>query len=138
MFTSISELRVRFQETDKMGVVYHSNYYVWFEIGRTDYLRELGYPYSKLEEEGIMLPVIECDCKYINPARYDDEIIVKSTLEELKGASMTIYYEVFRKVTNELLVTGHTMHAITDKNMKPVRLRTIKPELWERLNKTDK
>jgi len=102
MFVNNAELRVRYQETDKMGVVYHSNYFVWFEIGRTEYLRALGYPYERLEKEGIMLPVVECNAKFKKGAIYDDEIVIKASVQELKGASVILYYEVFRKSTDEL------------------------------------
>ncbi len=133
MYITNTELRVRYAETDKMGVVYHSNYFVWFETGRTEYLRALGYPYSRLEKEGIMLPVVECSAKYKKGAQYDDEIIVQTSVSELKGASVTMCYEVIRKETEELLVTGFTKHAITDKKLKPVKLKKENPELWAAL-----
>ncbi len=133
MYISNTELRVRYAETDKMGVVYHSNYFVWFETGRTEYLRVLGYPYSRLEKEGIMLPVVECNAKYKKGAQYDDEIIVQTSVSELKGASVTMYYEVIRKETEELLTTGYTKHAITDKNLKPLKLKVNNPKLWDAL-----
>lgn len=130
MLVNNAELRVRYQETDKMGVVYHSNYFVWFEIGRTEYLRALGYPYERLEKEGIMLPVVECNAKFKKAAVYDDEIMIKAYIQELKGASVTLNYEVSRKNTQELLVTGFTKHAITSTDLKPIRLKTLKPEFW--------
>lgn len=133
MFENRAEIRVRYQETDKMGVVYHSNYYVWFEVGRTEYLRVLGYPYARLEKEGIMLPVAECGAKYKKAAKYDDEIIIKTTIQKLKSASVVMDYEVIRKKTNELLVTGFTKHAITDNSLKPVRLKKVNPDLWKSL-----
>ncbi len=133
MFVNNAELRVRYQETDKMGVVYHSNYFVWFEIGRTEYLRALGYPYERLEKEGIMLPVVECNAKFKKGAIYDDEIVIKASVQELKGASVILYYEVFRKSTDELLVTGMTKHAITNLHLKPIKLKTVQPALWTAL-----
>lgn len=134
MFVHNAEIRVRYQETDMMGVVYHSNYLVWFEVGRTEYLRALGYSYKRLESEGIMLPVVECSCKFKSPAKYDDDIIIKASLQELSGASITIYYEIIKKETSQILVTGTTKHAVVDKNMRPIKIKTTLPEFWELLN----
>ena len=79
-----TSIRVRYQETDQMGVVYHGNYFTWFDIGRTEFFRNMGMVYTRLEEEGILLPVIEAQCRYIKPAKYDDEIIINTKLVKLK------------------------------------------------------
>lgn len=136
MFINNAEIRVRYQETDKMGVVYHSNYFVWFEVGRTEFLRVLGFPYERLEEAGIMLPVVECNAKYKKAAQYDDEIIIRTSMQELKAATVTMYYEIIKKETDEVLVTGFTKHAITDIHMKPVRLKKAQPQLYKVLTES--
>ncbi|MCG8482676.1 MAG: acyl-CoA thioesterase [Clostridia bacterium] len=130
MFSNTAEIKVRYQETDMMGVVYHANYLVWFEVGRTE-LFEKVYPYARLESEGAMLPVVECSCKFKSPARYGEVVEINASFEELKSASLTIYYEVRRKEDQELLVTGMTKHAFVNKELKPIKVRKDLPEFWE-------
>lgn len=130
-----TEIRVIYADTDAMSVVYHSNYFKWFEVGRTELLRNMGFPYSRLEQEGVMLPVIECGCKYIKPAVYDDLLEITAMIEEVKAATIVIEYEICRKSTGARLVTGFTRHAVTNSNLKPVRLRTAAPELYKLLFK---
>lgn len=115
--------RVIYADTDAMGVVYHTNYIKWFEVGRCELLRSIGYPYARLETDGIMLPVVECGCKYRTPAVYDDMLEITARIAELKGATVLIDYEIRRLETGELLVTGFTKHAVTDQRFKPIRLR---------------
>jgi acyl-CoA thioester hydrolase len=129
MRENVSEVRVRYAETDAMGVAYHANYLVWFEVGRTALLEELGYPYAQLEEDGIILPVAECHVRYRMPARYDDCLLIRSTCTELKGVSMVLSYRVENKKTGALLAEGWTKHAIVDRNMKPVKVRDVNPRL---------
>lgn len=128
-----TEIRVIYADTDAMSVVYHSNYFKWFEVGRNELLRNFGYPYIRLEQEGIMLPVIECGCKYIQPAHYDDVLEITAVIKEIKAATIVIEYEICRKSTGQRLVTGFTKHAVTNKELKPVRLRKAAPDLYERL-----
>ena len=103
-------LRVRYAETDAMGIVYHTNYIVWFEVGRGEYMRQRGGTYRGCEDQGVYLPVIEVDARFIAPARYDDEVVVRTSVEEVRSRSVTLYYEVLMKDTGQLLVTGHTKH----------------------------
>jgi acyl-CoA thioester hydrolase, YbgC/YbaW family len=130
MVENKTTVRVIYADTDAMGVVYHTNYIKWFEVGRTELLRSLGYPYARMEEEGLMLPVAECSCKYRMPAVYDDLLEITARIHELKGATVFIEYEIRRKETGELLATGMTKHAVTDKSFKPVRLKDKNPELY--------
>jgi acyl-CoA thioester hydrolase len=116
---SITPIRVRYAETDRMGVAYHANYLVWFEVGRTDLIRELGYPYAQLESEGVFLPVIEAHCAYIKPVFYDNELQLHSQIEEQNGARLRIGYTLFRD--SLILARGFTVHAFMDKDMKAVR-----------------
>ncbi len=108
-------LRVRYAETDAMGIVYHSNYIVWFEVGRGEYLRQQGGEYGEFEAAGFYLPVIEVDARFVAPARYDDVVVVKTSVEEFRSRSITFYYEVLMQETGQLLVTGHSRHFCTDR-----------------------
>lgn len=119
MIVSHAQVTVRYAETDMMGVVYHGNYLPWFEIGRTTLLKEMGLPYRKLEEEGYRLPVLEVVAKYLRPARYDDTLTIVTTLREKPFLRIRLDYEVKRG--DELLATGHTVHAFIDRDGKPVR-----------------
>ncbi|HWQ77768.1 MAG TPA: thioesterase family protein [Anaerovoracaceae bacterium] len=128
-----TSVRVIYADTDAMGVVYHTNYIKWFEVGRCELLRSRGYPYARLEEDDIMLPVIECGCKYRTPAYYDELLEVTARIAELKGATVSIDYEIRRPETGELLVTGFTKHAITNHKFKPIRLRDRNRSLYDLL-----
>lgn len=128
-------IRVIYADTDAMGVVYHTNYIKWFEVGRSELLRSMGFPYARLEEEGVLLPVAECSCKYKLPAVYDDMLEITARVSEMKGATVTLDYEIKKQETGELLVTGFTRHAVTDPNFKPIRLRDRNPELYKCLQK---
>jgi acyl-CoA thioester hydrolase len=115
-------VRVRYAETDKMGVVYYANYFVWFEIGRTDLLRGAGGSYRELERDGIGLPVIEAHCEYKQSARYDDEIEVRTVGTLLSPVRVRFAYEVVRPADAVTLATGHTVHAALDPAGRPCRL----------------
>jgi acyl-CoA thioester hydrolase len=119
---STSRLRVRYAETDKMGVVYYANYLVWFEVGRTDLLRESGWNYREMETEGYALPVIEARCTYREPAKYDDELEVRTTGALLSPVRVQFTYEIVRAADAALLATGTTIHATIDRAGRPCRL----------------
>jgi acyl-CoA thioester hydrolase len=119
MIQSQSQVTVRYAETDMMGVVYHGSYLPWFEIGRTTLLKEMGLSYRKLEDEGYRLPVLEVSAKYFRPAVYDDTLTIVTTLKERPLLRIHLEYEVRRG--DELLATGHTVHAFIDRQGKPVR-----------------
>jgi acyl-CoA thioester hydrolase len=105
-----------------MGVVYYANYLVWFEVGRADLMRISGRTYRQLEEEGVILPVIEARCEYKQPARYDEEIDIRTTAELLSPVRMKFTYEIVRRADAALLAAGHTMHAAVDAQGKLCRL----------------
>ena len=107
-------LRVRYAETDAMGIVYHTNYIVWFEVGRGEFMRQRGGDYREFEEQGLYLPVTEVVARFLSPARYDDLVVVKTSVAEVRSRSVTMYYEVLMQDTGRLLVTGHTKHFCTD------------------------
>ena len=120
--SSSSTLRVRYAETDKMGVAYYANYFVWFEVARADLLRALGWTYREMEHEGVLLPVIEAHCDYHRSARYDDELTVKTEGRLLSPIRMEFKYEVWRVADTVLAASGRTVHAALDTSGKPCRL----------------
>ena len=114
-----TEVRVRYAETDQMGIVYYANYLVWFELGRVELLRSLGLAYSRLESDhGCILPVIEARCRYRSPARYDDEILIETRPAMLRGSCSSSPTESYRKKPegkeNKLLAEGETVHVVCD------------------------
>ncbi|MGE5322859.1 MAG: acyl-CoA thioesterase [Actinomycetota bacterium] len=110
-----TRLRVRYAETDKMGVVYHSNYVIWFEVGRVELLRQLGFEYSTMEkEDDCHIPVVDLRVRYKAPAQYDDEIVVRTRLANVRSSLLHFAYEVLRAGDRTLLATGETMHIIVD------------------------
>jgi acyl-CoA thioester hydrolase len=120
--TSLSTVRVRYAETDRMGVVYYANYFVWFEVARADLLRTLGWTYREMEETGVQLPVIEAQCDYRRPARYDDEIEVRTEGRVTSPVRMEFTYEVSVKGQPELAASGRTVHAALGRDGRPCRL----------------
>lgn len=114
------DYRVLYAHTDKMGVVNNVRYFEYFEAGRNDFLRKLGYPYTKLEAENIGLPVIEANAKFISSAKYDDVITIKTYLNQIPGVRFKIEYEII--CNRKIIVTGFTIHAFVDyKKMSPIR-----------------
>jgi acyl-CoA thioester hydrolase len=120
---------VRYAETDQMGIVYYANYFVWFEVGRTDLLRQAGWSYREMEADGIVLPVVEAHCDYRQSARYDDELEIKTTAALLSSVRVRFDYQVVRASDFAMLAEGHTVHASLDPTGKPQRL----PERVRRL-----
>jgi len=119
----VTELRVRYAETDQMGVVYYANYLVWFEIGRVEFMRSLGFDYKQMEvEDGCILPVIEATCRYKAPARYDDVILIDCWPVLLRGSVLKFAYRVFRASTARegqmVLAEGETIHVVCDASMQ--------------------
>jgi acyl-CoA thioester hydrolase len=122
MPASVSTLRVRYAETDKMGVVYYANYLVWFEVARTDLLRSLGWTYRDMEAAGVSLPVIEAHCLYHRSARYDDEIEIRTNGRMLSPVRMEFQYDVITTHDQTKAASGKTVHAALDPAGKPCRL----------------
>lgn len=119
MIRSEAFVSVRYAETDMMGVVYHGSYLPWFEIGRTNLLKENGLPYRQLEADGFFLPVLEVGVKYHRPALYDDNLRIVTTMQERPTLRIRLNYEIFRDQT--LLASGQTVHAFIDRQGRPVR-----------------
>jgi len=115
-------VRARYPETDRMGVVHHSHYFVWFEIGRTELLRDLGMPYAALEEEQLFMPVIEAAARYRAPVRYDEEVDVETELTEVTGVQVRFAYRLLRHPGGEPVATGFSLHAAVNEKGRPRRL----------------
>lgn len=119
MTTAETRVRVRYAETDQMGVVYHANYLVWFEVGRVEFIRQLGLDYRSMEkDENAMIAVVEATARYKAPARYDDELIVRTTLAGVRGSIVRFRYAVVRLADELLLCEGETVHLVVDRDMK--------------------
>lgn len=119
-----ARLRVRYAETDQMGVVYYANYLVWFEVARSNWLREAGWSYREMEADGYLLPVLEAHCTYKQSARYDDELDIRAAGVKLSPVRVRFNYQVVRAADGALLAEGHTVHATLDQQGKPCRLPT--------------
>ncbi|HQZ73407.1 MAG: acyl-CoA thioesterase [Chitinophagaceae bacterium] len=126
MFTTETKIRVRYAETDQMGVVYHSNYFPYFESARAESIRELGFTYADMEKMGVIMPVVDVHCRYLRPAKYDDLLTIKTMLKELPTHhKIEFHHEVFNE-QNELLAVGKIiLYFMEAKTMK----KTIMPEL---------
>ncbi len=116
------EYRVRYADTDKMGISYYGYYFSWFEAARTEYFRALNLPYTECEKKGYFLPVIETGAKYYSPSTYDDLVIVRTSVSKTGKTSLHFQYRVFQKESQKLIVTGFSVHAFVDKSMRPVRM----------------
>jgi acyl-CoA thioester hydrolase len=113
-----TRVRVRYAETDQMGVVYHSNYLIWFEVGRVEFIRQLGLNYKQMEEEGCGIAVVDVHARYKAPARYDDELVIETRLLAARGAVVRFGYRILRVPDGLLLCEGETMHVVVGMDMK--------------------
>ena len=122
-------LRVRYAETDKMGVVYYANYYIYFEVGRVEYMRQRGVNYRQMElQDDSFIVVAESNCRYRRPARYDDPLRIRTRVIALKRRTIQFGYQILHDETGELLATGGTLHVVCDSNGRPKAL----PEKYRR------
>ena len=117
--------RVRYGETDRMGVSYYANYLVWFESARTEYFRALGLIYTEFEKEGILLPCAEAYCRYLQPSTYDDLITVRVVVSQIRQSSLRFEYQVSKEGNPKPIATGHTVHVFSDQNLKPMKVPDI-------------
>jgi acyl-CoA thioester hydrolase len=120
--TRVTRIRVRYAETDQMGVVYYANYFIWFEVARTNWLRDTGTTYRDMEAAGVSLPVIEAHCEYRRPARYDDEVEIRTRATLLTPVRLRFDYELVVPGDAQPAATGHTVHAGLDPSGRPCRL----------------
>ena len=114
-----TKLRVRYAETDQMGVVYHSNHLIWFEVGRVEFMRQMGFSYRDMErEDGLFIAVAEARCRYRAPVYYDEEVVVRTRLKAVRDSVIIFSYELARANTGALLAEGETTHVVTNSDMK--------------------
>ena len=118
-----TRIRVRYAETDQMGVVYYANYMVWMEVARVEYCKALGFRYKDMElEDGVLLAVVEAQCRYLYPARFDDEVIVETRIADANSRIVSFGYEMRLAEGDRRVATGSTRHIFCNREMKPVRL----------------
>jgi acyl-CoA thioester hydrolase len=118
-----TKIRVRYAETDQMGVVYHSNHLIWFEVGRGELMRQMGFSYRQMErEDGLFIAVAEVQCRYRAPVYYDEEVVVRTRLKKARPSVVVFRYELLRAETSEVLAEGETVHVVTDSEMRVARL----------------
>ncbi|WP_461614991.1 acyl-CoA thioesterase [Clostridium sp. Marseille-QA1073] len=131
---SFTKITVRYAETDAMGVVHHANYYLYFEVAREDLIKELGISYKELEESGVMLPLVETQCKYMEAAKYDDNLVVEATISQLTPVKVRVAYVIRREEDNKILAKGSTLQTFVDrKTFRIINLKNFNKELWDNL-----
>lgn len=133
---SQTEITVRYAETDCMGVVHHAVYPVWYEVARTDYIKNVGMSYSEMEKRGIMLPVTGISCRYKSPAKYDETLVITAKIARFTPARIEFFYTVTRKGEDEVLSEGTSSHAFVDAtSFKPINFKKAMPDFYERMMK---
>jgi acyl-CoA thioester hydrolase len=136
MFYVDTSFSVRYAETDQMGIVHHSNYPIWFEVGRTEFIKNLGMSYSYIESKGILLPLLELKSKYIGYAKYEDKVVVRTSIKSYSKTKLCFCYEVFKQDDMSRAITiGETLHVWTTDSLKPINLSKHFPELYEIISK---
>ena len=120
-----NEIRIRYAETDQMGVSYYANHFIWFEESRTEYFRALNILYTDFEAQGLILPVVEAHCHYHSPTAYDDLILVRTWISEMRRTSLRFSYEIREKRDSRLVSEGYTTHVFANRKFKPVKIPTI-------------
>lgn len=126
---NVYERTAFYYETDRMGVIHHSNYIRWFEEARVSFMHKAGYSYEKMEEEGIMLPVLSVQCQYKSSVKFGDTVLIYTAISKYNGFRMEVQYKVCDKKTGELRAYGSTTHCFTDSSMKPIRINRSHPEI---------
>lgn len=124
-------IKARYYETDKMGIIHHSNYIRWFEEARVDVLEQLGLGYDKLESMGIISPVLTMNCKYIHPVLFNEEVEITANLVSFTGVRLEVYYEIKKTATGQICTTGSSTHGFIDNNGKPIRIKKQFPDIYE-------
>lgn len=131
----VFERKINYYETDRMGVVHHSNYIRFLEETRCEWMRVLGMPFEVLEENGLTIPVLGVNCEYKHHVTFGDTICIKPYIKEYSGVRMTVGYEVTQKSTGEIVLIGETKHCFTDKNLKPISLKKHKKDFNDKFQK---
>ncbi|AVK50915.1 4-hydroxybenzoyl-CoA thioesterase [Clostridium sp. MF28] len=133
MYISETKIVVRYAETDKMGIVHHSNYFIWFEAGRTDFIKGSNISYSEMEENGILIPLAESNCKYIIGAKYEDELIIKTWVKQLTPVKVEFNYSVIRENDQKEISKGSTLHVFVNNDFKIINLKKVNKEIFNKL-----
>jgi len=128
------ERKVFYYETDKMGIVHHSNYIRIFEETRVSMLAQAGMPFEKIEAQGVLVPVLSVDCKYKYPLRFDEKFVVYSKITKFNGTSLEVEYKIISRDSGKICAEGHSSHCFTDEQLKPLRLRNKYPEIFNVFN----
>ena len=128
-----TKIQVRYVETDQMGIVHHSGYFPWFEVGRTEFFKQTGLSYDEIERSGVLLPLVDCYCKFIYSAKYGDEVWIEVNLESVSVAKCKFTYNIIRAQDEKLLATGYTQHGFTTDKFKPINLKKSFPDIYELL-----
>ena len=131
-----SKINVRYAETDKMGIVYYANYAVWYEIGRTNFLKQAGIPYSNMENMGIMVPVLDLNINYIYPAKYDDNIIIETSVEDFSSVKIKFSYKLYKEGTSQIINRGTTTHCWVNDKFKLINLKRSYNDIYLKLKKS--
>lgn len=126
------ERKINYYETDKMGIVHHSNYIRFLEESRCALLANIDIPYSYLEKQGIMIPVLGVNCSFKQHVTFDDTIIIEPFIKDFNGLRLTIGYNIIEKFTGNIVLTGETKHCFTDSNLKPMRLQKTFPDIYDK------
>ena len=128
------KIRVRYTETGRMGYAHHGDYYNWFDIAKQDFLKKYGLTYKDIEDAGYFFPPVKDECRFKNPARYDDELTIRMRVTELGTIKVAFEYEVVREKDMKIIALASAIHAFVDKNFKPVAIKHAFPELYRALN----
>ncbi|QLY80780.1 acyl-CoA thioesterase [Clostridium intestinale] len=134
MYINKTSFKVRYVETDKMGIVHHSNYYPWFEIGRGEFIKETDISYKDMEEQGILMPLAESYCKYIIPAKYEDLVTIETWIETLSPVKVIFNYKVIREEDEVILAKGSTTHAFVNSDFKIINIKKLNNTIWDKIN----
>lgn len=135
MMTHAYTRNVKYYETDKMGIVHHSNYIRWFEEARIQFMTDADLPYRDMEEAGVMIPVLGVSCKYRLPSRFDDNVVIKTHIKKYNGIVMELEYEIYGEGEDSLRITGETSHCFVDMEFKPIHLKKYNKEMHEKFMK---
>lgn len=126
--------KTQYYETDQMGIIHHSNYIRWFEEARLAFLEDMGYAYGRLEQEGVISPVLRVECDYRKMVHYGETVRIEVSIEKFNGVKLVVSYRVYNLETDELYTCGRTSHCFLNKDGKPVSVKKERPEFYEKLS----
>ncbi len=130
---SQSRIVVRYAETDQMGIAHHSNYPIWYEVARTELIKKMGLSYTQMEQEGVIVPLVELQCKYLSAAYYEDKLVVEVSLKSVSPVKLEFEYCIYREGEEKPINVGRTVHALVGKDLKPMNVRKMHPSIYQML-----